>query len=98
MRRGDTLQSDYSSLPRPWTDGDNADAFVIFPDDVSFHEALQRIGPAFGTYEPLAMRLLEGFENGDDPTLNSCTVMGFLIICIFMSDRDWKARWEWGTC
>ena len=59
---------------KTWKEGDDVDAFVVFPDDVSFHEARQLIGPVFGAHEPLTMWLLEGFENGKDPTLNACTM------------------------
>ena len=52
------------------------DAYVVFPDDLSFHEARQLIGPVFCAHEPIIMWMMEGFEIGKDPTVASC-IMGF---------------------
>ncbi|KAI2503263.1 hypothetical protein MHU86_11200 [Fragilaria crotonensis] len=63
---------------KAWKEGVDADTFVVYPDDVSFHDVRHLIGPVFGAHEPLTMWLMESFENGKDATLNACT-MGFYI-------------------
>ncbi|KAI2512617.1 hypothetical protein MHU86_1836 [Fragilaria crotonensis] len=60
---------------KAWKEGVHADTFVVYPDGVSFHDARHLLGPAF-VHEPITMWLLESFENGKDPALNTCA-MGF---------------------
>ena len=63
---------------KAWKEGEDADTYAVFPDDVSFHDARRLIGPVFGAHEPLTMWMMESFENGKDANLNAFT-MGFYI-------------------
>ena len=62
---------------KAWKEGVDGNSFVVFPDDVSFHDARHLLGPVF-VHEPITTWLLEPFENGKDPALNTCA-MGFAI-------------------
>ncbi|KAI2512611.1 hypothetical protein MHU86_1830 [Fragilaria crotonensis] len=70
------MKSSLKLANKAWKEGEDADTFVVYPDDVSFHDARHLIGPVFGAHEPLTLWLMESFENGKDATLNACT-MGF---------------------